>query len=536
MASDECDLGSGRALEKRKSMTGETRNTDGERRAGLLGRRFGQDFSQSPDWFEADIRVVDADIRIVDGERRSDTGSTLAVDATPERVPTQSSASTPPVSSETVVERNAAGVLLAPSAFRQQGQALWEIIPPATHWGDKALMETCLAGALRPSIPTRRAWLRWPAWGAASGGASEEVLTLELAGVSHRARLFLRGSTPLLTKVFDHLLATYRDVQRVVLDPTTAADADPLAPQVNEGVSFAELHLERPSILPLKVAELAPDPLTGVIQACTNRSTETAEPLRVVSQLHLKPAPPQWKRRNQAFLEKQRALRAASPNAKSGGEGQQVVLVLAFLLGMVGLFLATHGLLFLLWSVGLPLVAIFGSLGLVFMWRRWRLTWHLHRHEQAVVQKLSQEHVQGCLRLYVLGPADARQAREAALERCIRAYGAYAGLNRWKVGQRGHIDDLALAYPPLNSQAPGSAYSGDALAGAAAHYQTLLDPDQVFHPRSLWQRLGLYFGGEQARPMLGMNEAAALWHLPASASLQPYFQSARDLRSLGEDR
>lgn len=511
-------------------MTYDTSNTGSERRAGLLSRRFKQGFTQPSDWFEPDMRVVDADVRVVDADIISHDKSAHLIEETHDTEITQPWPTIPPAPAERVKgSRWATGASLAPSAPWEQEQALWEIIPSATTWGDSTLTEVCLASALRPPAEVGASWARWMGLGAKRKETSTRALTLEIAVVSHRARLFVRGPLPLVSGIFDHLAAAYRDIQRVVIVPDTPADADPLVPQINEGVSFAELHLESPAIFPLKLTEPGPNPLSSIFRACAHSATDAPVPLRIVSQLHIRPAPAKWQRRHQALLFQQRARRAAPPGSASGSDGQQIGLSLAFLTGMVALFLAVRGLLFLLWGVLLPLVVIFGSLGLVSTWRRWRLTWRRLHHEQEVMQKLSQEHLQACLRLYVLGPAEARKEREGALDRCIRAYGAYADLNRWKVGKRGHIHDLAPTYPPINRYAPGSARAGESLPNAEARYQVLLTPDQAFHPRSRWQRLWLYFAGDQARSVLGIKEVAALWHMPALADLQAYFHPMGEL-------
>jgi hypothetical protein len=507
-------------------------NNSGERRAGLFSRRFAepatpspgwhvQDTTQPPEWFEADMHVVDADMRIVDADIRVVDERAGATNRVVEPPVTPESPEILVAAAETLVEKTGApGVSPTIPAPRQHALAVWELIPSPNVWGDSARTEASLAAALRQAPQVRPAWWTWLSRGSQSKKAPKETLALELAGVGHQARLFLRGPVPLVARVYDSLATAYQGIQRVILDPDIVSDKDPLAAQLGEGVSYAELHLASPAIFPLKTASFTPDPLTEVIQASTHNASGAPLSLRVVSQLLITPAPPKWKQRNLAFLEKQRALRATSSAPKAGNDGQQMGLSIVFLIGMIVLFLAARGLLVLLWVVVLPLGTLLGSLWLLSTWRRWRLSWRLLRHEQEVTQKLSQELVQVCLRLYVLGPVDAIQAREAALDRLIKAYGAYAGLNRWKVGRRGQMRDLMLAYLPQNQQAGETALYGHTMRKTAEQYYAMRNPDQIIQPLSWWQRLAVGTG-DQARPILGLSEVAALWHVPASRG-QPF--------------
>ncbi len=503
-------------------MTWDSVDQEPQPRAGLFGKRFGRRsahtfawtdrpewFEASPDtseWFQANIHVDEADIRLVD--------STIDIPSTAAEAASGASYDAPD---------DRTTFIPSPGLPQRSAQVLWEIILPLNRPKSLPQELECtkqsLQTALYPPAPPASPWLRRLTRRSIRKKPPQEALALELVGTQERLQLFLRGPVPGIARLFDHLRASHEHLERAIADTEYEPEADPLTLQPGEAMSFAELHLKNPAILPLKTAETYSlegrgDPLAGLLSVCAHMA-DLSRSVRVVSQLLVTQAPQRWKQRNQALLERQRAQRAAVIRSKPINQQGQDGLVLLILLGIGYLYLSTHGLLFLLWMFFLPLVIVLGSLLLVWRWRRWSWARLLARHEQEVVAKLSQEVAQVCLRLYVIGPVEAPHVREAALDRLIGAYGAFASLNRWKVGKRQQLEGVALAHSMLDQLASMRRRRDLAVGRDAAHYLALFDLESAFRPQSWWQRLHFFFRGDQVRPVLGMNEVAALWHLPS---------------------
>lgn len=494
--------------------------------AGLFGRRFRRPPTDTPEWFGASgdaqgwsepspntsewftapTYVDEADIRLVDS----------TVDLPPPTARVASSVS------YDAVDGRAASVY-PPGIPQRHAQGVWEILLSLDGLKDLPQELACtkqsLTTALYPPAPTPSSWLHRAMSGTTRKRTPPEVLALEVAGTADRLQFFLRGPVPGIARLFDHLRASHNEqLERAIADTEQDPRAEPLHIQPGEAMSVAELHLESPTILPLKTTETPScaeesDPLSGLLSVCTH-TADFSSSLRVVSQLLITPAPQRWKRRNQALLDKQRAQRAAGARPNLMNESGQEGLVVLILVGIGVLFLAAHGLLFLLWACFLPLLVILGTALFWWKWRRWRWSHLLLRHEPAVIAKLSQEVAQVCLRLYVIGPAEAPQVCEAALDRLIGAYGAFASLNRWKVGKRQRIEGVALAYAQPGQSSSLPSHHDLTFGKSAQSYLALFDIESAFRPQSWWQCLHFRLSGDQVRPVLGMNEVAALWHLP----------------------
>ena len=473
-----------------------------ERRAGLLGQRFKRAAEEGTPWYGPDIRVVDASSEKV--IQAADVGPVQPVWET-----------------EPTIEDQPPAPLFAMPAPTGHAQALWNIIPLSTSQTEPGVLEHHLAAALYPAQPAAFSWKRLLQGRTGQNKRMPEVLALEITGDQKQVRFLLRGSITVVTRVFDHLLLSYGALQREALETEVPEDQDPLTAHSGEAISLVELILEQPSVIPLKTTGVAQgvDPLLGVLYACGGAIADSPIPLRVVSQLVLTQAPANWSKKHQALLERLRRQRATPPGTRSSSEIQQIALAALLLSAMLLFFLATHGLLFLLWGLLLPLLVLGGSVGLARLWRRWLLGLGMLRHEQEVAIKLAQGVAQTCLRLYVLGPADAPLAREAALDRLIAAYGAYKGGNGWRVGKRSQIGSAVIAHPGLARMGTAGELFGQTFQQASEEYQAVRDPALAFQAHSFKQRLLLWLEGDQKRPMLSMQEIAALWHLPSSKRL-----------------
>ncbi len=494
--------------------------------AGLFGKRFGRQASTSewfdtatntPGWFEsaadtsawfqADFSAEEADMRVVDSDAQMPFPTARAAFS---------------VSDDALDDRTVP--LLPPGIPQRHAQVLWEILlplhGPRSLPQELACTQQSLAAALYPPAPAPPGWLRRWMSSPARKPQQQEVLALELTGTQERLQFFLRGPVPGIARIFDHLRANHDEqLGRAIADAEQDPGADPLIVQPGEAISFAELHLEHPAILPMKTTETlaetaGSDPLSGLLSACAH-TADLSRSVRVVSQLLITQAPPGWKKHHQALLERQRTQRAVVARPKLTNERGQEGLALLLLLGIGYLFLAIHGLLLLLFALFLPLLLISSTLLLWWIWRRWHWARLLLRHESAITYKLSQEVAQVCLRLYVIGPTGAPQVCEAALDRLIGAYGAFASLNRWKVGKRGRLEGGMLAHPMLRRLTAIQSHRARALEKSAALYLSFFDIESAFRPQSWWQRLQSCFSGDRVRPVLGINEVAALWHLPA---------------------
>ncbi len=480
-----------------------------ERRAGLLGKRFGQQATQPPAWPTDEERVVDA-------------------------LPTRPSAPAQGAPEPVIIEQTSDPTSAAPSpvwqrAPLQPAQALWRLLPSAHNQADLETAARALAAALCPVEQRPTLWQRWLK-SSGPGSKRAEVVALEVAGVAGQAQVFLRGPVSLVARVYDHLQASYGPIKREVVDRESAPEQDPLAPQSGEAISFAELHLAHPALLPLQTPApgaltAGADPLAGVVSLCSQPLAESPGALRIVSQMLVTKAPASWKQDALALLEKRRTQRAGNPQLKV--PSQQGILAVLFLLAMLAIFLMARGWWLLLWGVFLP--ALVGS-AVYFIARaiqQVRLAWQVNQHEQEVINKVSQEVVQTCLRLYVLGPVHAARAREAMLDRLIAAYSAFSGVNYWTVGRRGHIEGVVLAQPPADQSAPFSAAPGGFFR-PTEQYQRLQNLHAAFHPSTWAERLALWFGRDRRRPILSMREVAALWHLPTMAGQWAAFKTAND--------
>ncbi len=480
-------------------------NNPRERRAGLLGQRFERASDDTP-WHEPDIRVVDA--------------------APGSGAKAEEPAAVQPIWDVEPTGRDwSPGIRLASVAPDEHAQVLWSISQPSARQAEPGILGQNLAAALYPLQPALSPW-KHLFQRTASQKRTPEVLALEIAGTQEQIRFLLRGSQALATRVFDHLLLSYGKVKREVVDTATSPELDPLTVQSGEAISFAELYLEHPSVIPLKTSGMGQgiDPLLGVHYACSRAIAESPVPLRVVSQLLITQAPTGWSKSYQNILQRARARRASQPGTKSGGETQQLVLALLLLSAMIALFLVTHGLLFLFWGVLLPFLVLGGSFALARMGRRLLLGLRMLRHESEVATKLAQPLAQTCLRLLVLGPADAPGVREAALDRLIAAYGAYRGGNGWKVGQRYQLGGAILAHPGLTSSGASAGIAGEAFQGSGNTYRSIRNLRLAFQPSSFGQRLLLWLAGDQVRPILSMQEITALWHLLAPSQSIPSTQ------------
>jgi hypothetical protein len=497
-------------------MSSDPFNGPGEQRAGIFSRRFHVDSRDAHPWYEGDVRVDDgadvhvddADIRIVDAL----PGRTVPLDVpdtpSPEWDPqTQGDSWTPTIR------------LSTPPAERH-AQALWRIVPPRSLQPAIDALGRDLAIALYPTQPQQSIWGRWLG-NLGKAPAPPEVIALEVVKTQQRTGFFLRGALPLVARVFDQLLLSYGDLEREVIDTDTGDgdesldESDYLMLQPGEAISFAELHLRHSTVLPLKLA-VSPgrgNPLMAILHACDGSLGETPIPLRMVSQLILTQAPTGWCKKYQTLLDRLRVRQMTPSGVKTTNQLEQVGLPVLFLAAMVVLFFIVHGLTFLLVWVIFPLLAAAASALFVNKARLWVLGWQMLRHEQDVATKLSQAVAKTCLRLYVVGPANAPRIREAALDRLISAYETDGGVNRWRVGRRGQIGEAILAPPQLDQVNAGKRPSGFHEYSAVEGYQTIRDPDRAFYPLFLWERLLLRMLGARARPILAMSEITALWHL-----------------------
>lgn len=466
-----------------------------ERHAGLLGQRFKHAGEEQAAWTEPDIRVVDAA-----AEKTQQAEDFRPAQMVWEADPTGGAWSPMPSPAMPTPAKHA--------------QVLWSVTPLPSSQTEPGVLEHHLAAALYPAQPSAFSWKRLLQGGGGRQKQQPEALALEIAGSQNQVRFLLRGPLTGVTRVFDHLLLSYGALQHEVIDTETTGGQDPLAAQSGEAISFAELFLEQPAVIPLKTTGMAQgvDPLLGVIYACGRSIADSPIPLRVVSQLVITPAPANWSKKHQALLQQLLSRRVILPGARLPGEFQQIALAALLLSAMIIFFLATHGLLFLLWGLVLPALVIGGSLALVRRGRRWLLGLRMLRHEQEVATKLAQSVAQTCLRLYVLGPADAPLAREAALDRLIAAYGAYKGGNAWRVGRRSQIGSAIIAHPGLARSGADSKAFGQAFQRSREAYQSFHDLSLAFQVRSFKQRFVLWQEGDQMRPMLSMQEIAALWH------------------------
>lgn len=481
-----------------------------ERRAGLLGKRFGQQVTHPPAWPTEEERVVDA----------LPARPPAPVQGAPELV---------------IIEQTSDPTSAAPPspawqrAPLQPAQALWRLLPPAHNQADLETAARALAAALCPVEQRPTLWQRWLK-GSGPGSKRAEVVALEVAGVAGQAQLFLRGPVALVARVYDHLQASYGPIKREVVDRERAPEQDPLAPQSGEAISFAELHLAHPALLPLQTPApgalaAGADPLAGVVSLCSQALAESPVALRIISQMLVTKAPASWKHDALALLEKRRAQRPGNPQLKV--QSQQGILAVLFLLAMLAIFLMSQGWWLILWGVFLPALAGSAVYVIARVIQQVRLTWQINQHEQAVINKVSQEVVQTCLRLYVLGPVHAERTREAMLDRLIAAYSAFSGVNYWTIGRRGHIEGVVLDQPPANQGAPFSAAQGG-FSRPTKQYQQLQNLHAAFHPTTWAERLALWFGRDRRRPILSMREVAALWHLPTMAGLWAAFKTADD--------
>lgn len=437
-----------------------------------------------------------------------------------------------------ITAQGEASTLLPPmnNAFLHRPQGLWEIIPPEKNLAGLSVAEQSLFATLS-QVPERTpGWLRGWHRKLRPGHRQQDMLALEVAGSSGQARLFLRGSLPLLANMFEHLLASYRQVERRVIDQETTPEEDPLTLRTGEEVNFAELYLEAPAALPLKLPEAQTlvgggDPFVGVLCACACTVIHLPPSVRLVSQLLINPAPIRWGQRYRRLLERRRKQPGGTGRSQPTRNLAELGLVGLLLVGFLVYSMVSHGLLSLLIGLVFALLTLSGLL-LVRLGKRWRLTRRLLRYEQEVAGKLNQRVVQTRLRLYVLGPAEEAQAREAALDQLIGAYGAYAGPNRWQVGRRGQFGAVQSAIWSLATQQNSS--QERALRKQIERYQAMRDPSFAFQPGSWWERLVLRTGGDRLRPVLGINEVGALWHLPALDAPLSYLETVHQAPAFEE--
>ncbi len=365
---------------------------------------------------------------------------------------------------------------------------LWKVTVPAATTLDLTAAAQSLASGLSPGA--RR-------WGLRPARGSSAPFSLELHSQRKQTTLAMRGKESTLERVFGHLLATYGQGEVEIADPSD----DPLNLAPDEAASYALLHLEGPAALPFGLPEprafaAGQDALPGVLNALAG----VPAPLRAVSQVIVRPAPTRWGARYARQLTAPRSGWQGRTGPGRGAETSELVLAILAACALLGWLLVSSGYLWLLLLLGL--VAFPAGVGGLLWWSQaLRVRQRLELAAQDCREKLGQTVCQTCVRLVVLGPAQATVERERALDQLIGvASSAWSGLNRLQVGVRGTRD----LQGSLAARAPG--------------WQEI---EQAFQPHTRWERVLFWLAADRVRPILTLLELAALWHYPQQAALLP---------------
>lgn len=386
------------------------------------------------------------------------------------------------------------------------GQTLLHLCLPGQNTAEFATAVQVLAGALL--TPRKARWFRHPP------PAAEEIAALELVGEPQRVTFGLRGPDPLVQRLFAQLVAGYRQVEPV-RDDDTPGETDPLVLHPGEAASWTELHLAKSAAIPCATPDprnprafaQGADPLRGILETLA----ATPAPLRAVAQLVVRPAPAGWEQANRRQMQRleQQRRHALAARPETGNEWSLLGLLLLLFGGLLTLWLAMQGLLglaVLLLKLAAPLALLGGIGGAVLLGRRAALRQQWVGNEPLIADKLSSSVVQTCLRLYVLGPASAKPLREQTLSNLAELYASVtAGANR---------------FVPTRTRQIGPIRLGSGLEEEPHRAMRVLP--LLFAPTSRWPRLLLWWGGDRSRPVLGLREAATLWHLPQTAEDTPY--------------
>ncbi|MBI5034077.1 MAG: type IV secretion system DNA-binding domain-containing protein [Chloroflexi bacterium] len=270
------------------------------------------------------------------------------------------------------------------------------------------------------------------------------VYSLELAGDHQSRRLTVRGTAASIAHIRRQLQATYDQVSFRNLSP----DDDPAQPS-NLPTLYAELTLARPVYLPIRIFKdddlLEDDPVRGILMSFEG----LLKGERVLSQLLLAPAPPDWSRRYEGSA-RQVEKNLMNDPMTFGLFMRQFISVIGFMVALVSGLASYFAYLRSDWLtfVGAGIVCGLVCIGLAKFYQF--VTERSNVDPKLIQAKIASPAFDVNLRLSVVG-----QTRERAKIKLDEIFGAYRRFNlqsgnSWK-GQITQFDprELSLLYPSI---------------------------------------------------------------------------------------